>query len=199
MIQQRLDPRRREILGLMGIDIWTLRTPRSENAAPKTDATLDGGVDRRLPAARRASPAELGAAADPVQEQESPLSLVCLEADRAMLLLESGPHLSARFWRDVLAAACGRWDVQPQVVSFVWPDPEFTHVGGSSEGWRAFKAFMERRLSESPPSVLLCGVGLSGRLPALPDGCRLVMLPDTADPGVEAKRALWRELGVARA
>lgn len=203
MNPRRLDARRRRILELMGVSVWTLRQGAAVGSLPSSDVSPEIVPGRVESSPVRPEPAGLPAVASAQKEEPagSIISLSCLIADTVMMLVSPAPHVSRRFCRDVLAAASGRWNLEPRVMSFAWPDPGLAggEVAGETQGWRAFKAFMERQLSESQTSILLCGESLIARLPPLPDGCRVVVLPDLAGSGVEAKRALWRELGTSRA
>jgi hypothetical protein len=191
------------MLAVMGIDVWIPREAASWTSGDDTVTAQPVSTDTHpaavppvvvpVPQALRQGGDEVGGS----QVHGAALSVTCLVADRAMMLVGGAPRDYGRMCVDVLAAVTGCWTVQPRVTLFVWPASAVAmddNGGNESEHWRAFKAFAEKRITEAQVQVLLCSEDLVTHLPSVPDGCGFVALPDLADPAIHSKQVLWRTI-----
>jgi hypothetical protein len=132
--------------------------------------------------------------------------VVSLSAAGATLLLESVPTGRAtRLARDVLAAATGRWDLEPAMRTFEWPpvgpagrDAVAARPGAAE---RALAAFVDKELADHGGGLLLLTGAVAARLGALPrSGERIVIgkLASIARDPAE-KRRIWTAIGQVRA
>jgi hypothetical protein len=192
----RLDPIRSRILKDIGIDVWLLRqsivdpvSPDSRpqpKPQPQPQPRLQPSTATPSPRTEPQSPP--GPATQTVAH--AALAVTCLVNQVALMLIDnSEPGVSRRLCRDLLAGIAGDWRSTPREVVFTWPAD-----AGRSDGWRAFKAFAEKQLSEAQVRVVLCSEPLARQLPALAPGCDLLTLPALAKLDVEGKRALWQAM-----
>jgi hypothetical protein len=215
----RLDPVRRKMLEDMGIDVWLLREAPVRSAASETPPEPSVEVievaeaiaappaqplspHQPEPSAAPAAPAapariQTGQSEQPVQE-ESPggsLSVTCFVSEFVVMLIDNAePGVSRRLCADLLAAVTGNWSTGPNAartsqIPFTWPAGR-----ARAEGWRAFNAFADRQLGETEVRVVMCSAELADRLPELPTGCRMLVLPEFSELGVDTKRSLWRRI-----
>lgn len=193
---RRLDPVRRAMLADMGIEVWTLRKPSGvrESASGSAGETEPVAVPKMVVAPEPPQP-PVPALPAGLQERTSTdtrsLAVTYLVSGSAVMLVDNGDTgISRRLCRDLLACAAGDWGSVAREIAFSWPGG-----GPQSDGWRAFRAFAEKQLSEVQAHVVLCDEGLAEQLTDLVgDDCELLVLPALGDLDVEAKRALWRRM-----
>ena len=183
----RLDLVRRNMLAVMGIDVWIPRdvASRASSGDAVTAEPVSADSHSAVPPPAAVSAPQTfrpggptGVETGEVQVHGAALSVTCLVTDQVMMLIDGAPRDSGRMCADVLAAVTGCWTAQPRVIPFVWPASAVATDKSSneSEHWRAFKAFAEMRITESQVRVLLCSEGLVTHLPNLPEGCGVVAL-----------------------
>jgi hypothetical protein len=127
------------------------------------------------------------------------LSVLSYSAGGMTLLLGQRPAgRDARLVRDLFAAVCGRWDVDPVSRVFDWP-PAVAIPGADGEGAvdRALRAFVEKELADHQSTLVLVEQALAGRLLTLRFAGERVAIPDLARLGRDSqeKRRLWAVLG----
>jgi len=189
---QRLDPIRRTMLKDMGIEVWSLRAgheqaptaqlPVPQAAAPRLDLAAAAPA---APAAEAPPQREVRAAAATPAEPEQHLAVTCLVTATVVMFVDNNePGASRRLCSDLLATASGDWSTRPREVNFSW------ELQG--DGWRAFRAFADKQLTETDARLVICGAGLREHLPELSSGSELLELPRFANLDVDAKRTVWR-------
>jgi hypothetical protein len=140
-----------------------------------------------------------GRSNEPSEPVDAPFSVLSLSTDGVTLLLERTPSgRESRLARDLLAAASGRWDVQPARREFDWPPAvAIPGVSGPGAGDRALRAFVEKELADHGCTLVMVGDGLAARLGTLRHAAERVLLPDLAILGRDSaeKRRIWSELG----
>jgi hypothetical protein len=201
------------MLADMGIEVWSLRTLLVHRESvtgmatePPLVATAETiAVSEAVPAEETVPAKEIVVVPEPrqpstpsmpgpVSEQASTNArslavtyLVC--GSTVMLVDNTETGLSRRLCRDLLAAAATDWLSVPREIAFSWPGG-----GPQADGWRAFRAFVEKQLSDTEARLALCSEGLAAQLIDLVGDCELLVLPALGDLDVEAKRALWRRM-----
>ena len=181
--REPLDPIRRKMLADMGIDVWSLReSPIAGAYVRGDDHTEPAAVASSSPAVEPAPTVETRPSLD-----NDPLSVTYLVSRFAAMLIDnSDVGVSRRLCKDLLASATGDWDTSLREITFSWP------VGGSqADGWRAFKAFVEKQLADTDARLVLCSAALARQLAGLKTDCELLVMPAFADFDAARKRTLW--------
>ena len=184
--REPLDPIRRKMLADMGIDVWSLReSPIAGAHVRGDDHSEPASVPSSSPAVEP-SPAVADVETRPSLDND-PLSVTYLVSRFAAMLIDnSDVGVSRRLCKDLLASATGDWDTSLREITFSWP------VGGSqADGWRAFKAFVEKQLADTDARLVLCSAALARQLAGLKTDCELLVMPAFADFDAARKRTLW--------
>ena len=187
--REPLDPIRRKMLADMGIDVWSLReSPIAGVHVRGDDHSEPAPVASSSPLVEPApsSPAVADVETRPSLDND-PLSVTYLVSRFAAMLIDnSDVGVSRRLCKDLLASATGDWDTSLREITFSWP------VGGSqADGWRAFKAFVEKQLADTDARLVLCSAALARQLAGLKTDCELLVMPAFADFDAARKRTLW--------
>lgn len=115
-----------------------------------------------------------------------------------LLLGQRPAGREARLVRDLFAAVCGRWDIDPVSRVFDWP-PAIAIPGADGDGAadRALRAFVEKELADHASMLLVVEQALAARLQTLRFMGERVAIADLGRLGRDSqeKRRLWAVLG----
>lgn len=208
---------RRRILGDLGIEVWRLRSTRSDRTVdaqvvePDSDLEIRGAAAPRssapaasvaVPAAARSAQAAGPNSANTPHPAREPAALPALRVEGyafalpgAVLLLAARPvGRDARFARDLLAAAAGSYAAEPELRRFEWP-PSMLLPGTQSPdaGPRALAAFLDKLLQDTGAKALLIEATIADLLPTARSGVLVVRIANLSELAREgaAKRAVW--------
>jgi hypothetical protein len=202
-----LDPIRRKMLEDMGIDVWVLREPDNRSANPVERIAPDvvqAGVPVQVVAAEVPNEPVLAPTPIPIPTRtptptptprgSKALAVTYLVSQAAVMLIDNEePGISRRLCRDLLASVSGDWTTRPREIAFSWPG------GGSpDDGWRAFKAFVDKQLGESQAPLVICSDSLAAHLSDFPANAELLVLPVFTELDAGRKRELWHRMAAVK-
>lgn len=184
---------RRQILQLMGIDVWVQRRERDAEPvsvqADQAQETVPVAAGRSSPASTAELKRDLQQVTQPAAKSGSPVSpepasvtnqqpaadifpacqiLAVRQADVLVLADMAQQTLARRLGRDLVASTTRQWQKRPAETLFDWQPEQLS--GMTVDGRRALLAFVSRQLDElDAGSLIIADVLVQERLPELAD------------------------------